>query len=169
MTEICPGLFIGDQGDYESTVKRQDGWWVVHACKEPYHRQLLGYSGRGAPKNHPEYYRAVRGQRLFLNLVDAPNPAYIPKENVDAALQFIRQGLESGGKVLVHCNRGESRSATIGLIYLLRHTPEFPRSSLADAEARFRQLYPTYAPAAGMRGFAEMHWDEYASPAADGG
>ena len=58
MIEIYPNLFVGDQGDYEYQVKGQDGWAVVHACKEPYHRQLLGYRTRGAPKGHPEYLYA---------------------------------------------------------------------------------------------------------------
>jgi hypothetical protein len=51
MIEIHPNLYIGHQGDYEYQVKGQDGWAVVHACKEPYHRQLLGYTSRGAPMN----------------------------------------------------------------------------------------------------------------------
>ncbi len=53
MIEIHPNLYVGHQGDYEYLVQGQDGWAVVHACKEPYHRNLLGYTTRGAPKDHP--------------------------------------------------------------------------------------------------------------------
>ena len=52
MKEIYPNLHIGSQDDYENIVKQQDGWFIIHACKEPYHRQALGYSGQGAPKTH---------------------------------------------------------------------------------------------------------------------
>jgi len=104
MTEIHTNLYVGNENDYEFKVKNREGWNVIHACKEPYHRQTLGYSGRGAPKDHPEYLIAKRDNRLILNLVDVENPAYIAKEIMDEALQFIDQNLEAGRKVLVHCN-----------------------------------------------------------------
>jgi len=63
MTEIHPNLFIGNENDYEFKVKNREGWNIIHACKEPCHRQTLGYSGRGAPKGHPEYLMAKRENR----------------------------------------------------------------------------------------------------------
>jgi len=162
MTEIYENLFVGHQGDYEYQVKGRDGWAVVHACKEPYHRQLLGYTGRGAPKEHPEYYFAERGDRLYLNLVDAPNPAYIPQEIIDKAIAFIHEKLSEGMKVLVHCNQGESRSPGIGFLYLLRHTDALPTTSLDEALTAFRKIYPTFHPSGGISGFIAAHWKEYA-------
>jgi hypothetical protein len=55
MIEVYSKLFVGDELDYERKVSHQTGWATVHACKEPYHREALGYSSRGAPKDHPEY------------------------------------------------------------------------------------------------------------------
>jgi len=161
MIEVYPGLHIGDERDYELQVKHLDGWRIVHACKEPYHRRELGYRGKGAPKNHPEYLIAPRGHRLILNLVDAPDPAYIPKEIVDAALDFIAEGLRSGHKVLVHCNLGESRSPAIGLLYLAAFTGKIPSDSLEKAESAFLKIYPGYRPSTGIRGFLAQHWGEY--------
>jgi hypothetical protein len=161
MIEICPNVYIGNQYDYEGTVKGQDGWSVVHACKEPYHRQALGYKGRAAPKSHPEYYIARRDNRLILNLIDADNPAYIPKTIIDDALAFIVEELNNGKRVLVHCNKGESRSPGIGLLYLAIYTNHLPRTSFADAETTYRSIYPPYNPARGMRGFLIAHWEEY--------
>lgn len=109
MTEIHKNLFIGNENDYEFKVKNQEGWSVIHACKEPYHRQALGFLGRGAPKDHPEYLMAKRENRLILNLVDVENPAYIAKEIIDEALEFIDQRLKEGRKVLVNCNHEMSR------------------------------------------------------------
>jgi predicted protein tyrosine phosphatase len=162
MIEIHSDLYVGHQGDYEYQVKVQDSWAVVHACKEPYHRDLLGYTTRGAPKDHPDYFFAERGDRLYLNLVDANDPAYIPKEIIDKAIAFIHEKLTQGLKVLVHCNQGESRSPGIGFLYLLRHTDTLPKTSLDDALVAFRQIYKTYHPGRGISGFIAEHWQEYA-------
>jgi hypothetical protein len=160
MIEIHPNLFVGAQEDYEFQVKGQPDWMVVHACKEPYHRYELGYTSRGAPKNHPEYLIAKRGNRLILNLVDADNPDYIPKEIIDSALDFIKNGLSESRKVLVHCNRGESRSPCIGMLYLAAYTDKLPKE-FAIAEQSFCQIYPLYNPSFGMRGFLVRNWDRY--------
>lgn len=162
MIEIFPNLFIGNQDDYEINVSRQSGWAVVHACKEPYHRNALGYKGRGAPQNHPEYLVARRGNRLILNLIDADDPAYIPQEIIDAALVFVHEQLNGGSKVLVHCNQGGSRSPGIGLLYLVKHTEKLPKVTFANAEQVFRGIYPLYNPAPGIRGFMQRNWDFYA-------
>ena len=163
MIEIYPNLYVGNMEDYESQVKEQPGWRVVHACKEPYHRQALGYRTRGAPKDHPEYLWARRGHRLILNLVDAPDPNYIPKEIIDVALAFIRESLNKGFQVLVHCSQGESRSPSIGLLYLAAFTDALPKTSLQEAERAFLQIYPYYRPSTGMRGFLAKYWTTYCS------
>ncbi len=105
MKEIVKNLFIGSQDDYELQVKSQNNWFVIHACKEPYHRQALGYTGRAASKDHPEYLIAKRKNRLILNLVDVDNPAYISELIIDEAIKNI---VENVGKrnVLLHCNQG---------------------------------------------------------------
>lgn len=161
MIEVHPGLFVGNLTDYDRDVRLRDGWSVVHACKEPYHRQLLGYTGRGAPKDHPEYLVARRDHRLYLNLVDADNPDYIPKEIIDQSMEFIQSQLAIGRPVLVHCNQGESRSPSIALLYLAANTNKLPTASLMEAEEAFLKLYPYYRPAPGMRGFVNRYWHEY--------
>lgn len=123
MIEVHPQLFVGSESDYElGRVQFTKGWAVVHACKEPYHRQALGYSGRASAKTHPEYLIARRGNRLILNLVDAPDPAYILDEIMDAAVEFIHSQLAGGQRVLVHCNQGLSRSPGIAILYLATHS-----------------------------------------------
>jgi hypothetical protein len=161
MIEVYPNLFVGNEQDYEFKVSNQDGWSVVHACKEPYHRQALGYSGRGAPKNHPEYLVAHRDNRLILNIVDADNPALFAPEMIDAALDFIEQALARGQRVLVHCNQGRSRSPAIVLLYMASRLDALPTSSLEAAEQEFKTLYPNYAPKSGIRGYLLQHWERY--------
>ena len=160
MIEIFPNLWIGTEKDFESDVKGKPDWETVHACKEPYHRQLLGYTGRGAPKDHPEYLFAQRNNRLYLNLIDAPNPDFIDKSIIDIALDFIHQGLLNNHKVLVHCNLGESRSPSIGLLYLAIYSDKLPKTFI-EAEQAFRQIYHNYNPGGGMRGFLILNWEKY--------
>jgi hypothetical protein len=160
MIEIFPDLWIGTENDYEFEVKGKPGWGIVHACKEPYHRQLLGYKTRGAPKGHTEYLFAKRDRKLYLNLVDAPDPAYINKTIIDVALEFIHDELTNKQKVLVHCNLGESRSPSIGLLYLAIYSDKLSETFI-DAERDFRQIYPNYNPGSGMRGFLINNWEEY--------
>lgn len=162
MIEIYPNLYIGDEYAYESKVRHESGWCVVHACKEPYHRRALGYTGRAAPKDHPEYLIARRGNRLILNLVDAPDPAYIPQDIIDTALEFIDTGLRAGNRVLVHCNEGCSRSPGIGLLYLAKYTDQLSKGDFLQAEEVFRSIYPPYNPKSGIRGYMAMNWRIYA-------
>ena len=163
MKQIYPNLHIGSQEDYELIVKQQinnneDEWFVIHACKEPYHRQALGYTGRAASKDHPEYLIANRGNHLILNLVDVPNPANIPKEIIDEAIKAIHSNIHDR-KVFVHCNQGMSRSATIGLLYLKAvHAID---EDFEKAEQKYLELYPWYNPGLGMRGYAITNWNNY--------
>ena len=158
MKEIYPNLHIGSQEDYENIVRYEDDWFVVHACKEPYHRQALGYSTQAAPKNHPEYLIAYRENHLILNLVDAPNPAYIPKVIIDEAIKAIHSNIQDK-RIFLHCNQGMSRSATIGLLYL--KTVNVINDEFSEAEKEYLQLYPWYNPGNGMRMFALMNWNNY--------
>jgi len=157
--EVYPDLFVGNETDAYATLNTE-GWFIVHACKEPFHRRALGYSGRAAPKNHPEYLIARRDNRLILNLVDADNPAYIPKEIMDEAVETIYRNIAIN-KVLVHCNQGMSRSPTIALLYLLKYTDALSFKSLPEILNEFKKLYPLYAPAGGIKGFVGKHWTDY--------
>lgn len=162
MIEIYPQLHVGSESDYELIVRYCNDWRVVHACKDPYHRQALSYQGKAAPKNHPEYLFARRDHRLILNLVDAPNPDYIPKPIIDEAISFIHESVKSGTNVLVHCNQGQSRGPSIALIYLLAFTDRLPTGSLEEAFREFAGIYPRYLPAGGIAGFIRNHFEHYA-------
>lgn len=159
MIEVYPNLFVGNE-EAAMTALKENGWYIIHACKEPYHREALGYSGRAASKAHPEYLIAQRANRLILNLIDADNPAYIPKMIMDSAVAAIALNILHK-KVLVHCNQGLSRSPTIALLYLLKHTDELNSLDLNIALEKFKTLYPTYTPSNGVAGFVEKHWKDY--------
>ena len=159
MIEITKNLFIGNQFDYEIKVKHQKDWLIIQACKEPYHRKALGYSERGAPKGHPEYLIAVRGNRLILNLIDCNDYKYMPVEIIDKAINFIEKNINDK-KILVHCDRGESRSPSIGLIYMIKKRL-LNISSFDNAVNDFKKIYPLYNPAKGFIDFIKVNWDSY--------
>ncbi len=159
MIEVHRNLFVGAQAD-EEQVRGQPGWFFIHACKDPYHRKELGYSGKGAPKDHPEYLIARREGRLILNLVDVDNVNFIAAEIVDAALDAIRDNVDAS-KVLLHCNLGHSRSPTIAFLYLAKFTDRFEGLGIEDAIAAFREMYPPYNPARGVADYARINWARY--------
>jgi hypothetical protein len=161
MNEVHHNLFVGSQDD-EVSIRGQGAWFIVHACKEPYHRQALGYTGRAASKDHPEYLIARRPGRLILNLVDAADVNYIPAQIIDAALGDIHQNIASS-KVLVHCNQGMSRSPTIVFLYLLKFTDVFRRQDHDEDVRDFLKIYPPYAPAQGMADYVRLNWVKYSS------
>lgn len=161
--EVAPRLYVSNEIDYRHDVKGKDGWSVLHACKEPYHREAVGYAGRGlTDRDHPEYLYALRdqGRSLCLNIIDAPKPEFFRPEMIDRALAFIKDRLAAGDKVLVHCNQGGSRAPSLALLYMRRFGDQFADMSFEEAEDVFRASYRLYQPAPGIRAYVEAHWDD---------
>lgn len=160
MIEITKNLYVGSQEDYENDVKfSTEDWYIIHACKEPYHREALGYTGRAASRDHPDYLIARRENRLILNLVDVDNPSYISKEIIDAAIEAINLNI-GNKKVLLHCNQGRSRSASIGMLYL-HSIGIITTDDFEEAEYQYSKIYPYYNPANGMKIYTKDNWDKY--------
>jgi len=157
--EVFENLYCGDIHSYPPAITL-DGWAIIHATKDPFHRSMVGYTGRGCPKDSPYYFFIEQGNELALNIVDCDNPAFFAKSMIDKALSFIEQKLGEGLKVLCHCNLGESRSPSIALLYLIKHR-FIIGDSLEQCEAEFMKVYPEYNPGAGIRGFVKEHWKEY--------
>jgi len=154
MIEVMPKLWVGSDQDYHG-LRPAEAWAVVHASKEPYHREALGYKTLGAPKAHLEYLVALRGNRLCLNMVDIDDPKWISPFMINSAISFIQERLKSNWSVLVHCNQGGSRGPGVAMAYMAHVLPpEFD-----EAEREFTKLYPAYAPRAGIRGYLMNNWD----------
>jgi hypothetical protein len=161
--EVFSNLFVGAEWD-EQAIHGQTGWFVIHACKEPWHSRALGYSpGKAAPKG-PEYFFARREGRLILNLIDAPNVNFIPTEIIAAAVDAIQENIGQH-KVLVHCNQGQSRSPSIAFLYLLKFSNLFAGQDLNASIAAFQKLYPPFNPGRGMADFVRVNSHQYAGRA----
>jgi len=153
-----PILYVGSDADYAEAAKR--GFAVLSACKDGDHghRSMLNYRTMGAPKG-PAYLHVEQPKHMALNLIDSDNPEFIPEAAIEAGLRFIHKHVESGDRVLIHCNAGQSRGPTVALLFL-RSVGELPSSFLAS-EKVFRSLYPSYQPAHGVRAFARASWKKF--------
>ena len=161
MQKIANNLFVGNQQDYENKFF-DDTFSFCLAAKEPFHREMLGYKGRACDKSHPEYlwgYRD-RGTKLILNMVDANSSLFFDKGMIDEALDFIEEELFKGKNVLICCNAGQSRSASIGLLFLVKQG-HINGETLEDCEVEYLRIYPEYNPGKGIREFAKMNFELY--------
>lgn len=169
MKSIIEGLYVGTVDDIAAA--RDNGLSILGACKEPLHRRFArlrgadrdGYLGRAMAKDEPEYLYAEREHALYCNLVDAKDPKYISDEIIDRALRFIDEERGQGRKVLIVCNKAESRSPSIAFMWLIRSKDESWRdmSDFESAVAFFKKYYyPLYNPGAGFAEYVKTFWEK---------
>jgi hypothetical protein len=157
MKEVYKNLFVGSQFDYECNPKMFDDWFVVHACKEPYHRKALGYTGRSAPKDDPRYlFLYDEKHHLILNMVDTDSPEFFRYEMINEAIFYVIEGLKKGKRVLIHCNQGESRAPSLAVL-ALRKIGVF-KGSFSESIVLFRNIYPNYNPKSGIYNYVQFNW-----------
>ena len=144
-------VFIGSKGDLSQV---DDEWAVVHACKTS-HQQRLGYT---LPiKDSPHYIVFPDGNHLYINWVDEPSGRYFQMETFNEALDFIDERVKDKN-IFIHCDQGESRGPTLGMVYLAKRT-DFLDNDLGKAVQQFRIHYPNYNPSGILR-FVEQNWNE---------
>lgn len=160
LVNVQENLYVGDQTEDGKidTIFALNA--IVYAAKEPWHRNELGYTTKAAPKDDPDYYWAERGNMLMLNMVDAPKPEFFDKRMIDKALDYIEQKQKEMYRVIILCNQGQSRSASLALLHLIRQGI-ITGDTLEDCEVQFLRVYPNYNPGEGMRGFVKLHWEWY--------
>lgn len=149
-------VFVGSDADLEALKTRPA---ILHAAKEPWHRKFVGYVSRGAPKESPEYLYAVRYEymEMALNLVDVDDPAYVNKDLMEAAVNFVNYHRCKQRNVFIHCNQGLSRAPTVGMLAIAPSLhPDFYTSV-----KMFQELYPEWAPKDGVYKFAEQNWSHF--------
>ena len=153
LREVYPRIFVGGQ----SACRAGSGdHAVVHACKSPCHQSAVGYRG-SLPAEDPHYLALAGDNDLWLNLIDPPVPLF-QAESFTRFLAFAAQRLDGGATVTIHCNQGESRSASLALLLLARHVRVLAQESFAAARADYLRLDPRYRPGAGIARFLEEHW-----------
>ncbi|TMW61687.1 hypothetical protein Poli38472_010750 [Pythium oligandrum] len=126
--QVIPGLYIGSFGAANHLQGLQDAGITHILCVTP-----------TLPFVFPEQFQYRR-----VSVGDTPDVAidtFFP-----SSIAFIDSALAAGGRVLVHCQVGRSRSATIVLAYLIqRH-----HQSFQDALALVRAVRPQIQPNQGF-------------------
>lgn len=160
MIEVYNKIYVGNEQDAKKLLFNSD-WVVLHCCKNPFHCDMVGYRGN-LNKNHPNYPYIVKGNRMALNLVDIEyydsswHEFYI---NMFAnAFDFIDNQLSAGKRILIHCNKGESRGPSVALLYMgyQGYYQEFDK-----AVEDFRKKYPLYNPKSGIYENIKACWDYF--------
>jgi len=157
LIEVYKDVFVGDGGSLGIVA---ENCFILYCAKEPWHRQMVGYVGRGAPKNSYEYLFARRDNRMALNMVDASNPKFFSKEMILAGLNFLEEGYVARRKLFIVCNQGESRSPSMAMLFVFKRILK-NGTSFEDAEIEMKRVYPAYNPANGIRGHLQQYWNEY--------
>jgi predicted protein tyrosine phosphatase len=162
MIEVHPRLWVGNDDDAEKVLggvnldtRKNLGtaWSMVSAAKEPYHRALVGYTGRGAPKEDKEYYHARRGRHLALNWVDVSDASWFRPMELYESFTHINAAQRMDIDCLVHCNQGVSRSPALVLGWLHMYGLGPWDLAFERAEEKFKTIYPPYDPTPGVREF----------------
>lgn len=155
MIEIVQNLFIGDDNDCFSYSNTHA---VIHACKTC-HQRAIGYR-ESLPSNHPHYLIYEDGNHLYLNMVDMERellPVYT-HPIMKAAFTFLDNYIEKK-KILIHCNQGNSRSPSIGLLYLSRKSI-ISNDLYINAKNNFLNIYSIFNPGKGIELYMNNNWNE---------
>ncbi|GFY38208.1 dual specificity protein phosphatase 3 [Trichonephila inaurata madagascariensis] len=127
--EVYPGIFIGN--DISATnlefLDRSNIGYVLNAA-----HGLDSRMNMIEPMTERQY--SLRGIR-FLGIPAIDSMSYPIDRHFDEAIHFIREALQSGKNILVHCKQGISRSAALVLAYLIAEQ----RMSAQEATRTVRQ------------------------------
>ena len=108
----------------------------------------MGYRGN-LPSTHPDYALKRIENEMALNLVDmdrfSENYLSFNRDMFTTAVSFLNEHRLQGYKILIHCNQGESRVPTIGLLYIGR-LGTFEYADLDKSVQKLRKVYLAYMP-----------------------
>lgn len=135
--------------------KNSDEIAIVHACKDPCHRNAVGYNERSLATYHPHYLSLERQGHLYLNLIDPEQP-YFKLESFEAFFEFVDAQIMHR-PVRIHCNQGQSRAPSLTLLYRAKRGL-LPNTSYDDARAAFEKDNE-YKPGKGIETFLRENWN----------
>lgn len=150
MKEVVPGVFIGNISDYRAKGEVS----TLSAC-QTVHYERLNWTRRSVDTQSPHYLENRGEGWLTLNWVDGP--AHLYSYGGPGAFLTALDFIDSNKPILVHCDQGKSRSATLGLLYLAKRARSISNASFEAARDDFCKLYPAYKPG-GIANYVADHW-----------
>ena len=144
-----------------NSLKANVDWALVHSARDPWYTQCVGKKS----SVDPEYLSAWRGNELFMNIVDVPDQNFFSHALIDPAITFMWLNYSRGKNVLIHCDAGEHRSATIMLLFMaiMGILPSDPN----QATAALKHIYPYFntihsdGNTTGIYQWVVAHWHDY--------
>ncbi|XP_045130630.1 dual specificity protein phosphatase 3-like isoform X2 [Portunus trituberculatus] len=110
MDECYPGLYIGDLGAAKNkTYLQKIG--VTHVLNTAQGSEFATVD------TDASFYKNVGIKYMGMKLLDFPSANIA--QYFESGADFIEEALSGGGKILVHCFMGVSRSSTIACAYLM--------------------------------------------------
>jgi hypothetical protein len=130
ISSIIPGLWLGSSKAIAPKCLREHDISVVISCTA-----------------FPEAINRWNGTRHWISMFDSEAEAngndYMNK--IYSALGIIKHSLDNHREILVHCDEGRSRSASIVLAFLLVETSmDFPSSLEFLSKKRFIEIHPAF-------------------------
>ena len=143
-------------GGREAVSLRHDPAWAVVNTSKSVHSEILGRMNQ----DNPNYLVFEDDNFLSINWVDGNSnmfewtgvPVFIK------SLDFIDKW-DKHRDVLINCDKGQSRSPTVALLYLAKRIHLIPDESFEDAKEVFQTIYPSYAPN-GIADYVSNNWDQ---------
>lgn len=160
MREIYKNLFVCNQYDY-NLLKLSPKNSVAFCAKSPFHKIVVGYK-KNLPPDHAEYLIAKRPEKNLIaaNLIDIDKDGYVSPVIIDELIKFIDEELAKGQEVVLVCNQGKSRSASVGLMYMLHKGCFKGYDTFYNVMQAYKEVYPEYEPGYGMMKATERYWME---------
>lgn len=113
---------------------------------------------------HPDYALKRLGNEMALNLVDMDrfSPTYLDfnRKMFEVAFAFLDEYREKRYKILIHCNQGESRAPTLGMLYVAR-LGAYNYVGFEESVQRLRMVYPQYAPKNNIYQTVAALWQDF--------
>ncbi|XP_072265992.1 dual specificity protein phosphatase 10 [Pyxicephalus adspersus] len=126
LTPILPFLFLGNEHDAQDLEKMQ--------------RMNIGYIVNVT--THLPLYHYEKGIFNYKRLPATDSNKQNLRQYFEEAFEFIEEAHQCGKGLLIHCQAGVSRSATIVIAYLMKHT----RMTMTDAYKFVKGKRPIISP-----------------------
>lgn len=148
LVRLDTDIYIGDDHDVEYA--REHNLRILHCAKHPWHVYMAGDK---LSQDDPQYMYAEKDGEAALNLVDTDTYAEqfqeLFNDGVKKAFVFLDA---ADGPVFIHCNKGESRSPAIALLYI--HHKKLSNHTFDE----LLEIYK-FKPKGGIYNFVKRAWD----------